>query len=173
MARQVFDDAELLLAAVLELAPAIAWRAANMPRSSLNCIRTAWRVENSISFSGRSPPTVFTRRSMPPRRWDSASMNAPLDCTGTFCRARRGCRPAPIDRARAEDLGRHDEAIDSYRKAAACRPSFGDAYWSLANLKTYRFTDEEFKRLRAAEAEADTGTIDRYHACLRSQGFGG
>ena len=33
-------------------------------------------------------------------------------------------------------VGRQREAIESYRAAAAARPSFGDAYWSLANLKT-------------------------------------
>ena len=39
-------------------------------------------------------------------------------------------------------VGRTPEAIDAYRAAAAARPDFGDAYWSLANLKTYRFTDD-------------------------------
>jgi Tfp pilus assembly protein PilF len=32
-------------------------------------------------------------------------------------------------------LGRQQEAIESYQAAAAVLPSFGDAYWSLANLK--------------------------------------
>ena len=35
------------------------------------------------------------------------------------------------------------EAEQEYKEAARRRPSLGDAYWSLANLKTYRFTDEE------------------------------
>jgi tetratricopeptide (TPR) repeat protein len=60
-------------------------------------------------------------------------------------------------------LGQREEAIESYRRAALCRPDFGDAYWSLANLKTYRFTDEELSRIRAAESAPATGLIDRYH----------
>jgi len=40
-------------------------------------------------------------------------------------------------------VGRQEEAIESYRRAAEIRPTFGDAWWSLANLKTYRFTDDE------------------------------
>jgi len=63
-------------------------------------------------------------------------------------------------------LGRQPEAIDSYRDAAAVRPSFGDAYWSLANLKTYRFTDEEISRMRAEEAAETTAHTDRYHLCF-------
>ena len=63
-------------------------------------------------------------------------------------------------------LGRTREAIDSYRAAAAARPDFGEAYWSLANLKTYRFTDEEISRMRALEARADIRLADRYHLCF-------
>jgi tetratricopeptide (TPR) repeat protein len=63
-------------------------------------------------------------------------------------------------------LGRRDESIAAYRRAAAVRPDFGDAYWSLANLKTYRFTDEELIRLEAAEAAPGTHTVDRYNLCF-------
>jgi tetratricopeptide (TPR) repeat protein len=63
-------------------------------------------------------------------------------------------------------MGRQPEAIESYRAAARVRPSFGDAYWSLANLKTYVFTDEEIGRMRAAEAAQDTPLVDRYHLCF-------
>ncbi|HSY95074.1 MAG TPA: tetratricopeptide repeat protein, partial [Steroidobacteraceae bacterium] len=45
-------------------------------------------------------------------------------------------------------LGRQQEAIEAYRNAAAVRPSYGDAYWSLANLKTYRFEADEIARMR-------------------------
>jgi len=63
-------------------------------------------------------------------------------------------------------LGRQQEAIESYRTAAAVRPSYGDAYWSLANLKTYRFTADEISRMRAEEAAETTALIDRYHLCF-------
>ena len=63
-------------------------------------------------------------------------------------------------------IGRVPEAIESYRAAALARPNFGDAYWSLANLKLYRFTDEEMVRMRAEEASPSTGLADRYHLCF-------
>jgi tetratricopeptide (TPR) repeat protein len=63
-------------------------------------------------------------------------------------------------------LGRQKESIDAYHAAAAARPNFGDAYWSLANLKTYRFSDDEIARMRAEEAAAATGLADRYHLCF-------
>jgi predicted Zn-dependent protease len=63
-------------------------------------------------------------------------------------------------------LGRTPEAIDSYRAAAAARPRYGEAYWSLANLKTYRFTDAELARMQADEAAADIQLADRYNLCF-------
>ena len=62
--------------------------------------------------------------------------------------------------------GHQAEAIESYRAAAAARADFGDAYWSLANLKTYRFTDEELARMRQTEAADATKLVDRYHLCF-------
>jgi tetratricopeptide (TPR) repeat protein len=63
-------------------------------------------------------------------------------------------------------LGRTQEAVESYRAAASTRPDYGDAYWSLANLKTYRFTDEELARMRGLEAAAATRVVDRFHLCF-------
>jgi tetratricopeptide (TPR) repeat protein len=63
-------------------------------------------------------------------------------------------------------LGQTAEAIESYRTAAALRPEFGEAYWSLANLKTYRFSDAEIVHMRAAEAASTIQLADRYHMCF-------
>ena len=63
-------------------------------------------------------------------------------------------------------VGQVPEAIESYRAAAAARPNFGDAYWSLANLKLYRFTDDEIAAMCVQEAAATTGLVDRYHLCF-------
>jgi tetratricopeptide (TPR) repeat protein len=63
-------------------------------------------------------------------------------------------------------VGRTQEAIDAYRAAIAVNPSFGEAYWSLANLKTFRFTDAEIKRMRGAEASPAVSLKDRYHLCF-------
>jgi tetratricopeptide (TPR) repeat protein len=63
-------------------------------------------------------------------------------------------------------LGRQQEAIESYRAATAVKPDYGEAYWSLANMKTYRFTDDELARMRAAEPAPTVRFADRYHLCF-------
>ncbi len=63
-------------------------------------------------------------------------------------------------------VGDQEEAVKAYRRAYASKPDFGDAYWSLANLKTYRFDDSEIDQMRSTEAAAATGLVDRYHLCF-------
>jgi tetratricopeptide (TPR) repeat protein len=63
-------------------------------------------------------------------------------------------------------VGQVPEAIAAYRAAAAARPDFGDAYWSLANLKTYRFTEDEMAAMAQAEAAPATAAQDRQHLCF-------
>lgn len=63
-------------------------------------------------------------------------------------------------------LGRHDEAVASYRQAFAAQPGHGDAYYALANLKTYQFTDDEMAAMQAQEAGADLSFQNRIHLCF-------
>jgi tetratricopeptide (TPR) repeat protein len=65
-----------------------------------------------------------------------------------------------------KSIGRSEEALAAYHAAAAVRPGFGDAYWSLANLKTYRFSQDEIERMRVEEAAAAVQPVDRYHLCF-------
>jgi tetratricopeptide (TPR) repeat protein len=44
--------------------------------------------------------------------------------------------------------GRNEEAIRAYRRATEIEPGFGDAWWSLANLKTFRFDAADLRRMR-------------------------
>jgi len=63
-------------------------------------------------------------------------------------------------------FGRQDDAISSYRAAYGAKPDLGDAYYSLANLKTYRFSDTEVAAMQAQEASPDLSHQDRIHFCF-------
>ncbi len=47
-------------------------------------------------------------------------------------------------------IGLIDEAIVAYREALALQPTLGEAWWGLANLKTYRFTPADVDAMGAA-----------------------
>ena len=60
-------------------------------------------------------------------------------------------------------MGKQDEAVANYRAAFAARPDHGDAYYALANLKTYRFTDDELAAMQQQAARGDLAFMDRVH----------
>lgn len=59
--------------------------------------------------------------------------------------------------------GRGQDAIDSYRAACGAKPDHGDAWYALANLKTYRFRDAEISIMQKQIERADLGFTDRVH----------
>ena len=59
--------------------------------------------------------------------------------------------------------GRQQDAIADYRASLAARPDYGVAWFSLANLKTYRFTGDDITRMRVAACRADISEMDRVY----------
>ena len=167
IARKVFDDAEVLLAAVLERAPD--YRAARQEYAGVlvelhKHEEARGQLDQLLQQDPDSRPLKMLRAA------NCAGLGEHERAIGLY---RELLSDTPEDAevhlsiAHAlKTLGRTMEGIDSYRKAAACRVDFGDAYWSLANLKTYRFTAEELTRMRTALEAATTSTVDRYHLCF-------
>jgi predicted Zn-dependent protease len=60
-------------------------------------------------------------------------------------------------------VGRSADGVAAYRKAIALLPELGEAWWSLANLKTVRFSDEDIAAMEAALARGDISGEDRFH----------
>ena len=56
-------------------------------------------------------------------------------------------------------VGRLDESIEAYKKCIRLSPEVGEAYWSLANLKTFRFSDEDIENMRR-QVTAEGGDAD-------------
>ena len=56
-------------------------------------------------------------------------------------------------------VGRLDESIEAYRKCIRLSPEVGEAYWSLANLKTFRFSAEDLANMRK-QVTAEGGDAD-------------
>jgi tetratricopeptide (TPR) repeat protein len=72
-------------------------------------------------------------------------------------------------------LGLVDQAIADYAQAIAARPAYGEAWWSLANLKVRRFTEEQQRALKQALDAPSLEDNDRiglhfaYGKCLEDE----
>ncbi|MFI4886052.1 MAG: tetratricopeptide repeat protein [Steroidobacterales bacterium] len=167
MKRDVLDDAELLLEAVLERAPD--YRPARYDYAQVLLQRHKHRqAREQIRMLQEAEPEERAYRIT------QATLSTELgECEQALGDYRRLLAETP-DHAELhlsmahtlKTLGRQEAAIESYRRAAQLRPAYGDAYWSLANLKTYRFTDEELAAMRAAESAPRTALADRFHLCF-------
>lgn len=60
-------------------------------------------------------------------------------------------------------IGQTDNAVASYRQAIDHHPDHGEAYFSLANLKTYKFSDPELKMMQEQEDNPLSTPLDRTH----------
>ena len=60
-------------------------------------------------------------------------------------------------------IGRQDEAIAAYRHSIAIKPDHTESYWSLVNLKTFQFKDEEIDTMQALLLKKDLSDESRVH----------
>ena len=64
-------------------------------------------------------------------------------------------------------VGRTDEAVKALRQAIKVRPTYGEAYWSLANLKTFRFDARDIAAMRKAlKSKLDESDALHFHFAL-------
>ncbi|MFN8947448.1 MAG: tetratricopeptide repeat-containing sulfotransferase family protein [Alphaproteobacteria bacterium] len=59
--------------------------------------------------------------------------------------------------------GQNDECVAAYRRCIEARPAFGEAWWSLANLKTFRFGKADIERMEELLATGQLTEDDRLH----------
>ena len=163
----ILDDAELLLESVLELAPD--YHAARYDYAQVLADRQqhAQALGQILRLLAIEPQNALFRSLHGNVLVGLGEHDAALEL---FYKLREESPANPtlhLAIAHAhKTVGRQPEAIDSYRRAAQVRPNFGDAYWSLANLKTYRFSDDELERMREHESARTTPLVDRYHLCF-------
>ena len=60
-------------------------------------------------------------------------------------------------------FGRSQDGIAAYRSSLAQQPGLGESWWSLANLKTFRFGSDDIAAMQAQLGGSDIGEEDRFH----------
>ena len=63
-------------------------------------------------------------------------------------------------------VGDRENAIASFKRASALKPTHGDSYWSLANTKSYRFSRNEIAAMKQLEEASSLGSLDRIQICF-------
>ena len=167
MVHDVLDDAQLLLEGVLDLAPD--YHAARFDYAQVLCRRHMYPKARA-----QAEKLLAADRANRDYRTLHAMTHVGLGQHQRAIELYRALLPGAAQPAELhlsiahslKTLGQREPAVAEYHAAAAARAGFGDAWWSLANLKTYRFSEAELAQMRAAEAAASTSPIDRLHLCF-------
>jgi tetratricopeptide (TPR) repeat protein len=177
IAREIYDDAELLLDAVLKLAPQYRAARFDYARALLERHKHGRALEElerllALEPQNRQYLTLYATTCVGLGEHEKAIdlyRKLLAEASGAAAAGAPAPGVADLHLSLAHSLktvGRREESVDAYRAAAAARPNFGDAYWSLANLKTYRFSEAELVRMRIEEDVPTTTLVDRYHLCF-------
>ena len=159
-----YDDAEKLLARALELAPgftaarqnlASIYYRHNKPEEALE------HVQILLKEDGRNPAIRALKAAILAQLGEYEQTSAIYE---------KLLRDVPVFPSAwmsyghaLKTLGKTGEGIAAYRRSIAQQPSLGEAYWSLANLKTFRFSAEDMAAMQNQIAREDLKTEDRFH----------
>jgi tetratricopeptide (TPR) repeat protein len=163
----VYDDAEFLLESCVEFAPDY-WLARY---DYINVLHKRQKFEKALQQArllldsypdNHAFQLAFANENVAVGNFDAA-----LEIYDQVIEKHPGFAQPCLSRGHAlKTVGRLDDAIQSYRSAYRVKADFGDAFWSLANLKTYRFTDEEIDRMLGQLDSPVISNVDRFHLCF-------
>ncbi len=160
-------EAERLLRRVISLAPDFDDARLDLARVLKQRDKVEQAVECTgevVSRSPRNPLAQYLHASMLAltRRYDEA-----IAAYRESLRLRPDNPAAWVGLAHLlKTLGRQQEGVDAYREALRLRPDFGEVYWSLANLKTFRFTAEEIAMMERCIADTAIDEDALVHFCF-------
>jgi tetratricopeptide (TPR) repeat protein len=155
-------DAELLLARCLKLAPnftAARFEYVNALLRVNNPKRALSEVETLLKQEPRNPLFRMLQAHVRESVEDYAASAATWRALCTDYPNRSDCWVRYGHALRS--MGSRDESIAAYRHAIKIDPSTGGAWWSLADLKTFRFDEAEIECMEGQLPRADLSTDDR------------
>lgn len=164
---QILDDAEFLLESCVEFAP-------EFLRARLDYVKVLHKrqkfhkaLEQARSVHRSDPDNAGFQITLGNAQQAAGEYEAALDTYEEVLTAQPDHHGVHVSRGHTlKTIGRSEAAIEAYRAGYAAKPDYGDAFWSLANLKTYRFPDDELRHMRRYEAADGTSEVDRIHLCF-------
>ena len=171
---KVYDEAEFLLESCVEFAPdhrQARIQYANILLRVQKFVRAAEQTEallTELTDGDDDATTLDLVRSLHGAACSGVGRNRDaIACFETLAKAHPENHIFPVSAAHVYKAeGDIDRAVALYREAYHRKPDHGDAYWSLANTKSYAFTPREVDRMIAAVDDHDTLQNDRIQLCF-------
>ncbi|GGY91751.1 tetratricopeptide repeat-containing sulfotransferase family protein [Novosphingobium colocasiae] len=156
-------DAETLLRRALELAPGFVAARTNLALVLHRQARTLEALAELDRLSSDAPANAVLRAAALGRLGEFTEAIALYEQVLAQAGGDRQPRVWTSYGHALKTVGRQADAIAAYRRAIAIQPSLGDAWWSIANLKTVRLDAGDIAAMTAALADPDASEDDVMH----------
>jgi len=145
------EDAEHLLRHCLDLAPEFHEARHNFALALNRVAKPRQAVAELDRLLDADPANAAYRNLKAVSLCHTGDYAAAIDIFDALLRGHPTHAPVWLSYAHAlKTAGRQDRAVEAYLKCIELNPDFGDAYWSLANLKTFRFSVTQIAAMHAA-----------------------
>jgi len=159
-----YDDAENLLARCVQLAPGFTAARHNYATVLYRQNRASAAIAELDRLLADDPRNPGYRNLKAAALAKIGEYEQAIDLYGSVLRDQPGQAKVWMSYGHAlKTVGRQAEAIEAYRRCVAIAPQFGEAWWSLANLKTVQFSDADVLAMEMELRRADLGEEDRFH----------
>ena len=160
----ILDDAEFLLESAREFEP----DNIQVRLDYIDVLRRRQKFERSLevaeALSARDPENPIFQSHLAIERMQAGDFDWAFELFDAILAKLPGDPATLTSKGHAlKTTGAQDEAIASYRAATNAKPDHGDAWYALANLKTYRFADGEIATMRGQVTRTDLAFMDRVH----------
>jgi tetratricopeptide (TPR) repeat protein len=159
------DDAEALLTRAIELAPGFLAARQNMAMLHLRKHRYAEALAEAHGLLEVEPdnPAFINLEGVALAKLGDYT-DATLRFESVLKRRPRSARIWLSYGHSLKTVARSAESVDAYRRAIELQPTLGEAWWSLANLKSLRFEASDIEAMeQALQAGARMSDDDRLH----------
>lgn len=155
-------DAEKLLRRALELAPGFAAARANLATALHRQNKTAEALEQLDRLQDQANPAYANLRAAVLGRL--GDFDEAIALYEEIVRRVDGQPKIWMSYGHAlKTVGRTADSVAAYRRAVALRPAFGEAWWSIANLKMASFEAADIATMESAFDDRQASVEDRFH----------
>ena len=163
----VLEDAEFLLESAVALAPGHTQARLDYVRVLRRRQKHALALEQAKQLYTRDPANPVFISQLAIQRMQTGDYEKAVDLFDSVLQSAPNDPATLTSRGHAlKTWGESDRAVASYKSAVQAAPNHGDAWYALANLKTYVFSPDELERMRRQEDAPGQPLQNRINLCF-------
>lgn len=157
----IFAEAEQLMRRSIALAPGFA----DAHLKLAHVLKAQGKSDDAVAaldiLLGRDPEHLQALKAKERIFADTGDYHRAIECHETLLRLEPD-KPGPLLRhgQALRTIGQADQAVEAFHGAIALDPQSAEVWWSLSNMKSYRFSQDEIDRMLALlpDARSDSDT---------------